>query len=59
MVPAKEWMTSAPTRPAFAAFPSFEVSFVLPAVELSSWASVAAKNVVCGTCERDTGVVGG
>jgi len=34
-VPAKEWMTSAPIRPAVAAFPSF-VSLPFPVVVLRS-----------------------
>ena len=48
-VPAKEWMTNAPVRPAFAASPSFEGFPPPPTVPLSSWASVATKNVVCRT----------
>jgi len=60
-------MTSAPVRPAFATFPRFEVPFAFPfAAALSSWASVAAKNVVCGTHAhesfergRDIGMRGG
>ena len=36
-VPAKEWMTSAPVRPALAAFPSFEAVGPFPeAVALSN-----------------------
>ena len=48
-MPAKEWMTKAPVRPALADFPSFEAISPFPEpVALSSRASVATKNVVYG-----------